>query len=118
VIRYLVLGTLNPLRPYNSIISYVEKAEGASGFYRTIGTEGSLDVTRCRLIFYRCSHFYKVVREGKEMSCAREQALSAMVVCEVVKRNMGSGEVMVIHGFEICQKFLYEWKSIMGVSNK
>jgi hypothetical protein len=31
-IRYLVLGTSSPLCPYDPMISYVEKAEGASGF--------------------------------------------------------------------------------------
>jgi predicted dehydrogenase len=108
----------------NPTIPYVKKEEGAGGFYRIMGTEGSLSVPdlkrwsneswndvlktedlavdREKIPFdLQVQHFYEVVREGKEPSCTGEQGLSAMVVCEAVKRSMASGEAMEIDGFEI-----------------
>jgi predicted dehydrogenase len=111
----------------NPTIPHVEKGEGAGGFYRIMGMEGSLsvpdskrwsnegwnevlktedlEVDRAKIPFdLQVQHFYEVVREGKEPSCTGEQALSAMVVCEAVKRSMASGEVMEIDGFEIKER--------------
>jgi predicted dehydrogenase len=108
----------------NPTIPYVKKEEGAGGFYRIMGTEGSLSVpdlkrwsneswndvlktedlavNREKIPFdLQVQHFYEVVREGKEPSCTGEQGLSAMVVCEAVKRSMASGEAIEIDGFEI-----------------
>jgi predicted dehydrogenase len=108
----------------NPTIPWVEKDAGAGGFYRIMGTEGSLSVPDLK----RWSHggwnevlktedlpvrreeipfdaqmqqFYEVVREGREPSCTGEQALSAMVVCEAVKKSMASGAAVEIDGFEI-----------------
>jgi predicted dehydrogenase len=111
----------------NPTIPYVEKEDGAGGFYRIMGTEGSLSVPdlkrwsneswndvlktkdlaveREKVPFdLQVQHFYEVIKEGKEPSCTGEQALSAMVVCEAVKRSMASGEAMEINGFEIKEK--------------
>jgi len=108
----------------NPTIPHVEKERGAGGFYRIMGTKGSLsvpdlkrwsndswldslktedlEVDREKVPFeLQVQHFYEVVREGKAPSCTGEQGLSAMVVCEAVKRSMASGRAMEIDGFEI-----------------
>jgi predicted dehydrogenase len=111
----------------NPMIPRVEIEEGAGGFYRIIGTEGSLSVPDLRRwsngawdevlkkeelgvereqvpFDLQVQHFYEVVREGKEPSCNGEQALSAMVVCEAVRRSMACGEAVEVDGFEIKER--------------
>jgi predicted dehydrogenase len=108
----------------NPTIPMVEKGEGAGGFYRIMGMEGSLSVPdlarwsnwgwnevlkeeklsvdREKVPFdLQAQHFYEVVMKGREPSCSGEQALRAMVVCEAVRRSMRSGEAVEIDGFEI-----------------
>jgi predicted dehydrogenase len=111
----------------NPTILHVEKEAGAGGFYRVMGTEGSLSVPDLKVwsnqswldrlqtedlevekekvpFDLQVQHFYEVVREGKQPSCSAEMALSAMVVCEAIKRSMKSGEGVEIHGFDIREK--------------
>jgi predicted dehydrogenase len=108
----------------NPTIPHVEKEAGAGGFYRIMGTEGSLsvpdlkvwsnqswldrlktedvEVEREKVPFdLQIQHFYEVVRERKQPSCSAEMALSAMVVCEAIKRSMKSGEAVEIDGLDI-----------------
>jgi predicted dehydrogenase len=108
----------------NPTIPHVEKEAGAGGFYRIMGTEGSLSVPDLKVwsnqswldrlqtedmvvekekvpFDLQVQHFYEVVREGKEPSCSAQMALSAMVVCEAIKRSMNSGEAVEIDGFDI-----------------
>jgi predicted dehydrogenase len=46
-------------------------------------------------------HFVEVVRGGAEPNCTGEEALSAMVVCQAVKRAMETGEGVNIEGVNI-----------------
>lgn len=107
----------------NPTIPHVEKEEGAGGFYRIMGTEASLsvpdlkiwkggwtealqseelEVQREKVPFdTQVQHFWEVVREGKRPNCSAEEALSAMVVCEAVKRSMATGAAMEIDAFKI-----------------
>jgi predicted dehydrogenase len=113
----------------NPTIPQVEKEDGAGGFYRIMGTKASLsvpDLTRWsydgreesswteklqketlavdreRIPFdLQVEHFVDVVRNGAAPSCAGSSALSAMVVCEAVKRAMKTGEPIKIDGFDI-----------------
>ncbi|KAN0106098.1 NAD(P)-binding protein [Hyaloscypha variabilis] len=108
----------------NPTIPHVKKEQGAGGFYRILGTDASLsvpdlkrwsnqswldvvktedlEVDREKVPFeLQLQHFYEVVKEGKEPNCTGEQALSAMVVCEAVKRSMASGRPVEVDGFEI-----------------
>jgi predicted dehydrogenase len=111
----------------NPMVPHVEKEEGAGGFYRIMGTEGSLSVPdlkrwsnggwdevlkkdelaveREKVPFdLQVQHFYEVVREGKEPSCSGEQALSAMVVCEAIRGSMVNGEAVEIDRFKIKER--------------
>ncbi len=108
----------------NPTIPHVEKEAVAGGFYRIMSTEGSLSVPDLKVwsnqswldrlqtedvevkkekvpFDLQIQHFHEVVREGKQPSCTAEMALSAMVVCEAIKRSMKSGEAVEIHGFDI-----------------
>lgn len=111
----------------NPTIPKVEKEQGAGGFYRVTGTQGSLSVPDLKVwsnggwnevletedlaverekvpFDVQIQHLYEVVREGREPSCTGEEALSAMVVCEAVKRSMASGKAVEIDGFEIKER--------------
>jgi predicted dehydrogenase len=107
----------------NPIIPKVGKEEAVGGFYRIMGTEASLsvpDLTRwngqwnedlkreqlevdtSKVPFdLQVQHFVEVVRGEAEPNCTGEEALSAMVLCEAVKRAMETGEGVNIQGFEI-----------------
>ncbi len=111
----------------NPTIPHAEKEAGAGGFYRIMGTEGSLsvpdlnvwsnqswldslqikdlEVEKEKVPFdLQIQHLYEVVREGKQPSYSAEMALSAMVVCEAIKRSMKSGEAVEIDGFDIRER--------------
>jgi predicted dehydrogenase len=110
----------------------IPKVEGAEGFYRIMGTKGSLSVPDLKRWSYngkeepgwnevlkkevldvqkenvpfdlQVQHFVDVVRDGKDPSCTGEEALRALVVCEAVKRAMKTGLPVEIRGFEIVEK--------------
>ncbi|KAF4635977.1 hypothetical protein G7Y89_g2107 [Cudoniella acicularis] len=112
----------------------IPKVEGVDGFYRIMGTKGSLsvpDLTRWsyeegatgkvgwnqslkkeqlkveeeKVPFdFQVQHFVDVVRDGKEPSCTGEEALRALVVCEAVKKAMKCGLPVEIDGFEIRER--------------
>jgi predicted dehydrogenase len=110
----------------NPIIPKVGRGEAAGGFYRIMGTEAGLsvpDLTRwsgewnkvlkreqlevdgSKVPFdLQVQHFVEVVRGEAEPNCAGQEALSAMVVCEAVKRAMATGEGVNIEGFEIKER--------------
>lgn len=108
----------------NPNIPKVNAEDAAGGFYRVMGTKGSLsvedltswsgnwneEVKREELVVEKeivpfdaqMQHLYEVVKEGKRPNCTGEEALSAMVVCEAAKRSMSrNGERIEIHGLEI-----------------
>jgi predicted dehydrogenase len=110
----------------------IPRVEGAEGFYRIFGTEGSLSVPDLKKWSYggekekgwnlelekeelgvdrekvpfdaQVQHFVDVVRGGVEPSCSGEEALRALVVCEAVVRAMGTGMPVEIRGFDIVEK--------------
>ena len=116
----------------NPTIPHVLKDEGAGGFYRIMGTEASLSVPDLTRWSYdgkenkswtenlrkddlqvdkekvpfdlQVQHFYEVVRNGASPSCTGDEGLRAMVVCEAVKRAMGSGLPVEINEFEIVER--------------
>jgi predicted dehydrogenase len=116
----------------NPMIPHVPKDEGAGGFYRIMGTEASLSVPDLTRWSYdgkenkswteilrkedlqvdkekvpfdlQVQHFYEVVRNGAIPSCTGDEGLRAMVVCEAIKRAMGSGLPVEINGFEIAER--------------
>ncbi|KAL5331815.1 hypothetical protein ACEPPN_001353 [Leptodophora sp. 'Broadleaf-Isolate-01'] len=107
----------------NPMVPRVEEGEGVGGFYRIMGTEGSLSVPDLRVwrgewdqvlkkeevrvqegrvpFDDQMEHFRSVVREGVKPMCSAEEALSAMVVCEAVKVAMRTGMWVDIEGFEV-----------------
>lgn len=111
----------NPMIPKNS------ENEDIGGFYRMLGTEGSLSVPDLTIrkgvwneelaketigvekekipFDLQMEHFVKVVKGEKESNCTVEEALSAMVVCEAVKRAVlkGDGMPVSVQGFEIVE---------------
>jgi predicted dehydrogenase len=110
----------------NPIIPKVGEEEAAGGFYRFMVTEASMsvpDLTRwsgkwneplkreqlevdtSRVPFdLQVQHFVEVVMGVAEPNCTGEEALSAMVVCEAVKRAMDTGAGVSIEGFEIKER--------------
>lgn len=107
----------------NPTIPHVDGESGAGGFYRILGTKGGLSVPdltiwkgewndvleREELRVYKeevpfdlqVQHLVDVIEAREEPRCTGEEALSAMVVCEGVKRAMESGEWVEIKGFEV-----------------
>lgn len=116
----------------NPTIPHVKKEDGAGGFYRILGTQASLSVPDLRRWSYdgkengswtdvlrkedlgvekervpfdlQVQHFFEAVKNGVEPSCTGEEGLRAMVVCEAVKRAMGSGRAVEIKDFEIVEQ--------------
>jgi predicted dehydrogenase len=114
----------------NPMIPKVEKEEGAGGFYRIMGTEGSLSVPDLTGWSYegkeggwsevlvkeevevgagvpfdlQIEHFVRVVKGEAEPSCSGDEGLRGLVVCEAVKRAIGSGRPVGIEGFDIFEK--------------
>ncbi|CZR58843.1 related to quinate utilisation oxidoreductase QutH [Phialocephala subalpina] len=106
----------------NPLIAQVPPSSAAGGFYRILGTEGSLSVpdltiwkgdwwsgmTQTQLevdknaipFDKQISHFVGVIRGDVEPRCNAEEALRAMVVCQAVKVSMSTGKAMEIVGFE------------------
>ncbi|KIM94331.1 hypothetical protein OIDMADRAFT_136227 [Oidiodendron maius Zn] len=115
----------------NPTIPQVEKDEGAGGFYRILGTEGSLSVPDLTLWSYngravpgwteklnkeglivnrenipfdlQVQHLIDVVKDDAPLSCSGEEALRAMVVCEAVKKSMATGQPIAIDRFVILE---------------
>ena len=107
----------------NPTIPQVEGEDAAGGFYRIMGTKGSLsvpDLTRWtgewneklgkeevevqkEIVPFdeQIEHFARVVSGSEKPRCTAEEALSAMVVCQAVKEAMRSGMWVEIDGFEI-----------------
>jgi predicted dehydrogenase len=109
----------NPMIPQTSPYDLV------GGFYRILGAKGSLSVPDLtvwngewtqELVMQRSKvekdkvpfdvqmeHFVKVVNGEVESNCTVEEALSAMVVCEGIKKavTMGDGKPIMIRGFDI-----------------
>ncbi|KAG4435386.1 hypothetical protein IFR05_009129 [Cadophora sp. M221] len=107
----------------NPMIPQVGGDDSAAGFYRILGTKGSLrvldltkwtgewneklgrellDVQKENVPFIeQIEHFAKVVRCSERPRCTAEEALSAMVICEAVKEAMRSGKWIDIDGFEV-----------------
>lgn len=48
-------------------------------------------------------HLVDVVRDGALISCSGKDGLSAMVVCEAVKKAMTTGQPVRINGLEILE---------------
>lgn len=112
----------------NPMIPKVPAEQEAGGFYRIMGTEGSLSVSDLTKWSYKengkgwteilekskvevdmsqvpfdlqMQHFVDVVRNGATPSCSGEEGLRAIVVCEAVKTSMKRGLPVAIHGFEM-----------------
>ncbi|KAH7386337.1 hypothetical protein BKA64DRAFT_580820 [Cadophora sp. MPI-SDFR-AT-0126] len=107
----------------NPTIPQVSNEDAAGGFYRIMGTKGSLsvpDLTRWTgewneklsreelevqkdIVPFdkQIEHFARIVRGSERPRCTAEEALSAMVVCEAVKKAMRSGIWVEIDGFEV-----------------
>ncbi|RDW64050.1 hypothetical protein BP5796_10552 [Coleophoma crateriformis] len=102
----------------NPMIPQVRADAGAGGFYRVMGTKGSLSVADMTIWKYageegdwtkelvkeelevqtekipfdlQVQHLVDVVLGGMKPSCSGEDALQAMVVCDAIKRAMVSG---------------------------
>ncbi|KAK0111499.1 hypothetical protein ONS95_001854 [Cadophora gregata] len=107
----------------NPMIPKVREENFAGGFYRIMGTKGSLsvpDLTRWtgewdeklsredlqvqkEIVPFdqQIEHFVRVVRNSERPGCTAEEALSAMTVCDAVKEAMRSGRWVDIIGFEV-----------------
>ncbi|OJJ68270.1 hypothetical protein ASPBRDRAFT_185190 [Aspergillus brasiliensis CBS 101740] len=112
----------------NPIIPKVPKEQGGGGFYRIMGSQGSLSVPDLKRWSYdgvegekgwserlrvqefevdegvpfdlQLDHFVRVL-EGKEMPrCDAVEGLRALVVVDAVKRAMETGEVVRVEGVE------------------
>lgn len=110
----------NPMIPQNG------EGDEVGGFYRIMGSEASLSVPDLTLwkgdwtekletedvgvekdvvpFDAQMRHFCAVVRGEEEPGCTGREALSAMVVCEAVKRSMVSGEAVEIRWFDIVER--------------
>ncbi|KAL3420083.1 hypothetical protein PVAG01_08582 [Phlyctema vagabunda] len=109
----------------NPMIPKVLAASNAGGFYRIMGTQGSLSVPDLTLWHYdnarsggswtdtliveelevqqdqvpfdlQVQHLVDVVQNGAQPSCSGEDALRAMVVCDAVKVAMATGQAVEI----------------------
>ncbi|PVH81979.1 NAD(P)-binding protein [Cadophora sp. DSE1049] len=107
----------------NPMIPQVRDEDAAGGFYRIMGTNGSLSVpdlmrwtgewnekpgkegleVQKEIVPFdkQIEHFARVVRGSERPRCTAEEALSAMVVCEAVKEAMRSGLWVEINEFEV-----------------
>ena len=107
----------------NPTIPQVGGEDAAGGFYRIMGTKGSLSVPDLTMwtgewneklgredlevqknivpFDEQIEHFARVVTGSEKPRCTAEEALSAMVVCEAVKEAMRSGMWVEIDGFEV-----------------
>jgi predicted dehydrogenase len=114
----------------NPSIPKVDKEDGTGGFYRILGTKGSVSVPDMACFSYedgkgesawndvlkrekiqvnesivpfneQIENLVQVVKEGKEPVCSGKEGLSAMVVCEAVRRSMKYGETVKIDGLRL-----------------
>ncbi|PQE29322.1 quinate utilization oxidoreductase protein [Rutstroemia sp. NJR-2017a WRK4] len=114
----------------NPNIPKVGQEDGPGGFYRILGTNGSVSVPDMARFSYedgkgesawndvlkreeiqvnekivpfdeQIESLVQVVKEGKEPVCSGEEGLSAMIVCEAVRRSMKYGETVRIDGLHI-----------------
>lgn len=119
----------------NPMIPQVGEKEGAGGFYRVLGTEGSLSVSDMTRWSYeglrdgeekgwlqvlnkerlrvekenipfdlQVQHLVDVVLHGAVISCSGKDGLSAMVVCDAVKKAMATGKPIRIDGLDILEE--------------
>ncbi|KAM3084139.1 hypothetical protein ACMFMF_001496 [Clarireedia jacksonii] len=117
----------------NPSIPKVDKDEGAGGFYRILGTKGSVSVPDMTRFVYedgkgesawndvlrreelqvnesivpfdeQIKNLVQVAKEGKEPVCGGKEGLSAMIVCEAVRCSMKYGETVRIDGLKLCEK--------------
>jgi predicted dehydrogenase len=114
----------------NPNIPKVVKKDGTGGFYRILGTKGSVSAPDMARFSYedgtgesawndvlsrveirvnesivpfneQIENLVQVVKEGKEPVCSGKEGLSAMIVCEAVRRSMQCGETVRIDGHHI-----------------
>ncbi|PQE24295.1 quinate utilization oxidoreductase protein [Rutstroemia sp. NJR-2017a BVV2] len=114
----------------NPSIPKVDQNDGTGGFYRILGTKGSVSVPDMVRFSYedgkgesawndvlsrgeirvnesivpfdeQIENLVQVVKEGKEPVCSGKEGLSAMIVCEAVRRSMKCGETVRIDGLHI-----------------